>query len=149
MKRVLFALLISCAVFSFSNAQIKVSVNIGLQPIWGPTGYDHADYYYLPDIDTYYDVPNHQFVYLSAGKWITATSLPPQYRNYDLYGGYKVVVNQPKPWMHADTYRKQYARYKGYKAKQPVIRDSKETKYFEAKDHPRHGEWEKSHPDHH
>jgi hypothetical protein len=39
------------------DAQISVSVsfNIDRQPIWGPTGYAHVEYYYLPDIEVYYE----------------------------------------------------------------------------------------------
>ena len=86
------------AITKNSNAQVKVGVNIniGSQPVWGPVGYDYVDYYYMPDIDAYYYVPNRQFVYLSNGRWIFATSLPVAYRHYDLYSGYKVVINEPK-----------------------------------------------------
>jgi hypothetical protein len=54
-----------------SQAQVKVGVNIniGSQPVWGPVGYDYVDYYYLPDIDAYYYVPERQFIYLSNGRW--------------------------------------------------------------------------------
>jgi hypothetical protein len=48
-------------------AQVRVNINIGSQPVWGPVGYDHVDYYYLPDIETYYYVPTRQFVYFN--KW--------------------------------------------------------------------------------
>ena len=36
--------------FQIVSAQVKVgfSVNIGTQPEWGPVGYDHVEYYYLP-----------------------------------------------------------------------------------------------------
>jgi hypothetical protein len=50
-----------------ASAQVRVNINIGSQPVWGPVGYDHVDYYYLPDIETYYYVPTRQFVYFN--KW--------------------------------------------------------------------------------
>ena len=55
------AILVSCLSFKLVNAQVHLSVgvNIGAQPEWGPVGYDHADYYYMPDICVYYDVPVH------------------------------------------------------------------------------------------
>jgi hypothetical protein len=107
-----------------SQAQVKVGVNIniGSQPAWGPVGYDYVDYYYLPDIDAYYYVPSHQFVYLSNGRWIFASSLPVAYRRYDLYSGYKVVVNEPRPYLHANVFRERYASYKGRRNEQVVIR---------------------------
>jgi hypothetical protein len=55
----------------------------------GTVGYDYVEYYYLPDIETYYYVPKHQFVYLSNGKWIFATSLPSRYSSYNLYSDIK------------------------------------------------------------
>lgn len=131
MKKLFFAVLfISALAYMPARAQfsIKLNLNLGSQPDWGPTGYDHAEYYYMPDIDTYYDVPNRQYVYLNNGSWTRANALPPRYANYDLYHGYKVVVNQPTPYLHADVYRAKYARFKGQR-NQVVIRDSHEDKY--------------------
>ena len=45
-------LLISAVAINTTQAQIKLSINIGSQPVWGPVGYHHVDYYYLPDIET-------------------------------------------------------------------------------------------------
>src|ERR1700749_5361664 len=96
-KMILAATVITSCLFLNSKpagAQVHVSVgiNVGSQPEWGPVGYDHADYYYMPDIDAYYDVPNHVYVYYEGGRWIHSGALPPRYANYDVYHGYKVVV---------------------------------------------------------
>jgi hypothetical protein len=130
-----------------ANAQVKVnfSVNLGQQPVWGPVGYDHADYYYMPDIDCYYDINRQQFIYFSGNRWIFAQQLPPRYQSYNLYNTYKVVVNEPRPYMHADVYRNKYRT--APREEQMVIRDSREEKYFQVKDHPRHNEWTKNHHD--
>lgn len=106
-----------------SRAQVNVSINIGSQPNWGPTGYDRVDYYYMPDIETYYYVPQHQFIYLEAGRWVFAASLPTRYRSYDLYRGYKVVINDPRPYMRHDVYRARYVTYRECYDRQPVLRD--------------------------
>lgn len=116
-------------------AQISVSLNIGSQPLWGPVGYDHAEYYYLPDIECYYNVPRRQFVYMDGGRWIFSSSLPPRYRNYDLYSGYKVVVNSRDPYRNFARDRQQYARYRNVRT-QPVIRNSNDKKYYVVKGHP-------------
>ncbi|HVW95381.1 MAG TPA: hypothetical protein VHA56_05405 [Mucilaginibacter sp.] len=132
MKKVIFmaALIFGCLSIKNADAQISVSLglNIGSQPDWGPVGYDHAEYYYMPDIDTYYDVNSHQYVYLSNNVWIHRPYLPARYRNYDRYHSYKVVVNERNPWERNKYYRSKYAGYKGRKG-QPVIRDSHEAKY--------------------
>lgn len=98
------------------NAQISVNVNLGQQPSWGPAGYSAVDYYYLPDIYTYYDVRNTQFIYLNNGAWIRSSNLPRQYRGYDLNSGYKVVMNNyhgTRPYYNYKHDKVKY--YKGYK----------------------------------
>ena len=113
-----------------SNAQVSVTVNIGNQPDWGPAGYDYVDYYYMPDIDAYYYVPQRQYIYLESNRWIFAPSLPPRLRWYDPYHGYKVVVNEPKPYLHHEVYRVKYSKYKGgHGPSQVVIRDSHDNRY--------------------
>jgi hypothetical protein len=119
-----------------SKAQVNVNVNIGAQPLWGPAGYDVVDYYYLPDLQMYYYVPSHQFIYLNGSNWVFVRNLPARYRGYDLYSGYKVVINEPKPYLHFDAHKVKYANYKGAKGKQVIIRDSKDPKYYVVKGHP-------------
>lgn len=96
-----------------SQAQVSVNINIGAQPSWGPTGYDYVDYYYLPDIESYYYVPKKQFIYLGSGGWVFSTALPSRYSNYDLYSGYKVVINSPRPYRYFKTHKVKYAKFKG------------------------------------
>jgi hypothetical protein len=148
MKKSIFvaAFVLSGFVFQTATAQVRVNLkaNIAVQPVWGPVGYDHAEYYYMPDIDAYYSVPKHQYVYQERGRWTFAASLPARF-HYDLNSGYKVVINDdPKPYLHAATYRTKYAQYKGHHDQQ-IIRNSHEQKYFEIKDHPEHSKWK---PDH-
>ena len=114
--------------YNKADAQISFSlgVNIGSQPDWGPVGYDHASYYYMPDVDAYYDVPNHQYIYFSSNRWVRASVLPSRY-NFNPYNSYKVVINERNPWERANVYRTKYATYKG--KRQVVIRDSREAKY--------------------
>lgn len=148
MNKLIISLLVLLS-FSFSNkveAQINVNVNIGSMPAWGPVGYDYVDYYYLPDIDVYYHVAQHRFVYFERGRWIFAPALPPRCRNYDLYGGYKVVINEREPYRYHQKYHKMYAKYRGRHG-QEVIRNSHDPRYFEIKEHPQHGNW-KNKPGH-
>jgi hypothetical protein len=121
-----------------SHAQLSINFNIGSQPLWGPVGYDRADYYYMPDIQTYYSVPKHQFVYLNNGRWLFSNSLPSRYSGYNLYNGYKVVLNSPRPYLLFNDHKAKYAKYKGYKSHQKSIRYSNESKYFVVKGHPKH-----------
>jgi len=76
------------------------------------TGYNHAEYYYMPDVGIYYDIPAHQYIYASDKGWVRKRSLPAKYRQYDIYHGYKVVLNQPSPWLHNDELAARYARHR-------------------------------------
>lgn len=101
-----------------SQAQVAVNVNIGTPPAWGPVGYSNVDYYYLPDVEAYYDIRASQFIYFGNGKWIRNRYLPGPYRNYDLYSGYKVVLNDyhgKSPYTYFKNHKVKY--YKGYKGK--------------------------------
>ena len=135
MKRIILAAIIGVASLSSisTQAQVNVSVNIGSQQQWGPTGYDHVDYYYLPDMDVYYNVPAKQYVYLENGRWITRSSLPSRYKGYNLYNSYKVVMNNPKPYLSHQSHVQQYSKYKNYKGQQGNIRDSKDSRYSSAR----------------
>ncbi len=101
------------------HAQVSVSLNIGTAPSWGPVGYAEAEYYYLPDVEAYYDVRATQFIYFGGGRWIRSRYLPNQYRNYDLYGGYKVVLNDyhgSRPYNHFKSHKVKY--YRGYNGRE-------------------------------
>jgi hypothetical protein len=112
---IMSVILASSFIYKAADAQVKVSfnINVGSQPQWGPSGYDRVEYYYLPDLDMYYNVPNRKYTYLQGNRWITVNSIPQQYRNYDLYKGYKVVVNEQNSWNRDNTYKTRYAAYRG------------------------------------
>ena len=105
-------------VSSSMQSQVSINVNIGRPPAWGPVGYSNVEYYYLPDVQAYYDIRASQFIYFGNGRWVRSRYLPGQYRNYDLYGGYKVVLNDyhgSSPYTYFKSHKVKY--YKGYKGK--------------------------------
>lgn len=132
-----FALIIAGSL----QAQVSVNVNIGGRPDWAPVAYSEANYYYLPDIESYYDVRQSNFIYLNNGAWVSHRSLPQRYRNYDLYNGYKVVIreNGPRPYTHFKQHKIKY--YRGHRAPQRVVvrdyhhNDHKSYKKHKAKKH--------------
>jgi hypothetical protein len=136
-KIVLIAAILSIAYSYKADAQVSVNVNIGRQPVWGPVGYDYVNYYYLPDLDVYYDVPRGMFVYYQSGRWNFGASLPGRYGRYDLYNSYKVVVNDRNPWLRHSYYRSHYSEYRG--RHQDVIRDSRDSRYFAERERYEHG----------
>lgn len=128
MKKIIVAAALALGLLQITtqqvHAQVSVNINIGNQPAWGPVGYDYVQYYYIPEINAYYDVMTGQYIYLQNRRWIHARALPPRYRHVDMYRTYKVVVNQP----HAYKYNHQHIRnYHGYKnnRNQMVLRDNR------------------------
>jgi hypothetical protein len=115
-KALLTTAMVMCA-FLFMNetkAQVRfgLNINLGGRSSLGISSGNYAgNYYYYPEIDSYYDIPNRQFVYMEDGNWRSGVSLPYAYHDYDLNRGYKVVVNEARPYMHADVYRQKYSSY--------------------------------------
>jgi hypothetical protein len=142
--RYLLVLIAAVLLSSAADAQLRISLgfNVDRQPVWGPTGYDHAEYYYLPDIGVYYNVPQQKYYYNERGRWISRSTLPSRYRNFDLYHSYKVVLNEPTPYRNDKMYREKYASFKG-RHDQEVIRDARDPKYYVNPKHPEHNNWVK------
>jgi hypothetical protein len=97
-------------------SQVSVNVNIGSPPLWGPVGYSDVRFYYLPDVEAYYDVQTSMFIYYGGGIWLHKPHLPQIYSSYDLYGGYKVVMSDYRgetPYTNFNEHKRKYA--KGFK----------------------------------
>jgi hypothetical protein len=95
-----------------SEAQVNASVQY-TSPAWAPPYYAGVRYYYLPDIEAYYDLTDNEFVYLDNGQWEFSPALPAMYSNYDLNDAFVVAldVNVYKPWLHQAYYLSHYPRY--------------------------------------
>jgi len=103
MKAFKIIMLLTILFFSgTTKAQVSVNINLGSPPAWGPAGYTETRYYYLPDVESYYDVQNSMFIYYYGGGWVHRAYLPTYYQTYDLYAGYKVVLvdyHGPTPYV--------------------------------------------------
>jgi len=132
MKKLKIAFLLS-ALFMISpmfiNAQIRVNINIGSQPIWGPEEYDYVEYYYMPEFGIYYNVPRGQYVYQSGNRWVFTSNLPFQFRHINLFNTYKVVINEQRPYLRHNYYTNHYKKYRNYHARQVNRRDSHNPRY--------------------
>jgi len=102
-------LAMSCAV----QAQINISVNI-TPPDWGPDEASGVKFYFMPDIQVYYDVTSKVFIYRSGTTWVRTATLPGRYGTFNLYTGYKVMLHDDddRPYEHFDEHCKKYP--KGY-----------------------------------
>lgn len=119
-----------------TEAQVSINVNIGTPPSWGPVGYDDVSFYYLPDIEIYYDIRKGEYIHLDNGRWLRSRRLPLFCRNYDLYRGYKVPLLDYRgntPYVFYKTHKTKY--YKGYKGKPQKARGHyKENDYHDNHD---------------
>jgi len=98
------------------QAQVSVNVTFGTPPLWGPVGYTEVRYYYLPDVEAYYDIQAAMFICQIEGEWAHRTNLPSRYKSYDLYSGYKVVLTDYQgntPYSQFNDHKTKYA--KGYR----------------------------------
>ncbi|RZL12625.1 MAG: hypothetical protein EOO62_10525, partial [Hymenobacter sp.] len=91
-----------------AQAQVSVGVNIGLPP-WGPSVPQGTQYYYIPEIDGYYDIYNGTYIVFDGGQWISV----PYLDGYDPYYFHPQPVNYvgAQPWLYIGTYRQRYPQY--------------------------------------
>lgn len=82
-------------------AQVQVQVNVGT-PVWGPAVGPGVQYYYIPEIDGYYDLYTQSYVYFDPyyNTWVSAPALPAYYAGYDPRYFHPVVVQYVgrQPW---------------------------------------------------
>jgi hypothetical protein len=114
-------------------AQGQVSVN-GAPPAWGPAGYSDVRYYYLPDMEMYYDVQQSNFIYLHDNRWVYRNYLPVQYKSYNLYRGYKVPLQNYSgnyPYYFFKQHKVKYAKgYRGNLQKNIGSKGNKQVKKY-------------------
>ncbi|HEX3008354.1 MAG TPA: hypothetical protein VHO90_12155, partial [Bacteroidales bacterium] len=120
MKRIIYSfsitsiLIISVIVLSGCYSSSPTTARGGYSaPDWAPYYEPGVRYYYIPDIETYYDVSTRNFIYFDRGQWITSGYLPSPYQGYDLYNGYAVVLDRRvyEPWRYHQNYVTSYPRY--------------------------------------
>ncbi|MDP3912803.1 MAG: hypothetical protein Q8R96_03595 [Bacteroidota bacterium] len=82
-------------------------------PQWAPSYYGGTRYYYLPDIESYYDIYTREFIFLNHAQWIYSPYLPTIYPDFNLNNSFIVVVNSNmyQPWMHHQYYVSHFPRY--------------------------------------
>jgi len=73
-----------------AHAQVSVQVNMANPPAWAPAHGARVQYYYLPEIDAYFDVHRERFIYYDKARWIRAKKLRKKINAYDFRKG-KIV----------------------------------------------------------
>lgn len=128
MKRIALISAIAISGLLFNNkadAQIRIRLGLNFAPrpvvyaapvrvvanadYCEPANYDgDEDYYYLPEVDAYYSIPEQCYYYNDGSEWVSAAYLPGAYRDYDWRNAQRYEVRAPRPFMHDDYYRSRY-----------------------------------------
>ncbi|WP_345100947.1 hypothetical protein [Mucilaginibacter panaciglaebae] len=113
------AIALSGLLYTSANAQIlQIGLNLGghrpmveasLATPNVAVAYSNADdYYYLPDVDAYYSVPEKVYYYNDGVNWVPAAYLPGEYRSYDWRNARHYEVRARRPFLNAGVYRERY-----------------------------------------
>lgn len=109
---IVFTLLLLAQPFK-GAAQISVHINIGNPPWWAPRAYaHHTRYYYIPEIDSYYDASREGYFVNIDGGWVFSPNLPEYYGPENFDGWHKVVINYygDQPYRYFNTNRYGYVQ---------------------------------------
>jgi hypothetical protein len=126
---ILSAIALSGLIMTTADAQVRLHVGLNVgpvrvvytqrpvvvqEPIYQEPApvYDDSnndDYYYLPDVDAYYDVTAGCYYYNNGYDWVSTAYLPGVYRNYDWRSARRYEIREHRPFMHADVYRSRYS----------------------------------------
>ena len=96
-----------------AHAQVGPNAQFG-HPAWGPAAPAGAQYYYVPEIDGYYDLAARHYIVQRNGRWVPVAAVP----GYSPSSFHPVVVDYRgrQPWAQ---YRDHHARYYRPVAVQP------------------------------
>lgn len=115
MKKLAIISAIALSGLAFTSASAQVRVNVGFN-LGGPVvvqrpvpvaAYD--DYYYLPEVDSYYSVGENLYYYNDGYDWVSAAYLPGAYRGYNWRNVRSVEIHGNRPYMNHAFYRTRYS----------------------------------------
>lgn len=93
-----------------ASAQIGISIQIGTGVVHRPVApvvvYD--DFYYLPEVEAYYSVPEHCYYYMDGRRWVSAAYLPGRYHDYDWRYARRYQVRTQRPFDNHNYYRNRF-----------------------------------------
>ena len=113
MKKLLFlsALIAGSLTIHTADAQVGIHLNLNLGPrlVYAPAPQPVEDeYYYLPDAEAYYSMPEHVYYYQDEGRWVSAPRLEGRFHDYDYSRMRHFAVNEPRPYLRNNYYRERY-----------------------------------------
>jgi hypothetical protein len=121
MKKFVLSIIIAAGGLATQTAHAQVGVNVGVRigplvinvhkPVAPAVVYD--DFYYLPEVDAYYSVPEHCYYYNDGDNWVNAAYLPGAYRDYDWRTARRYEVRAQRPYANHDYYRNKFGGNRG------------------------------------
>ena len=90
-----------------AHAQAHIDINVG-RPAWGQPVPQGTQFYYIPEIDGYYDLNAQQYIVSRNGQWIPVAVVD----GYDPRGFHPVVLDYRgrEPWVYVGQHRDRYPR---------------------------------------
>ena len=125
-----------------SKAQVAFNITIGNPPWWAPHEYaHHTRYYYIPEIDSYYDASRRGYFINDGNQWEFTVNLPTFYGNVDFASCHRIAVNYygDEPYTYYN--RNRYAYVRSYHP------DWGDSGYYRGHDNGKHKGWYKYHGD--
>lgn len=89
-------------------AQAQINININ-SPSWGPpVTSSNVQYYYIPEVEGYYDLRAQNYVYQRDGRWMRAASL----NGYNPNTFHPVIIDYvgTQPWVRIKEYKVKYPK---------------------------------------
>ena len=105
-----------------AQAQVRVGVQLGA-PVWGPPVGPNMQYYYIPELDAYYDLYNQSYLFFDGYNWVSSYALPPAYAGLNPYQFHPVPLAYvgPQPWLFVRQYPQYVAPYRRYYRQPRVV----------------------------
>lgn len=101
-----------------TNAQFSLNVSLNSRPTYSNPHYHYdtdVDYYYLPEIEAYFDNRDGIFIYYGSRGWIRSFNLPSHCNNFNIHNGVKIALDYHgnAPFEDHHYHKKRY--YKSFK----------------------------------
>ena len=118
-----------------NTSNVKVQAAAASAPVWAKAAPANVNYYYLPDINTYYDAPAKVYIYEREGKWVRTSALPARYRGYNLAAGRTVYLTDYRGNTPYTLYKVHKVKYKGKEWKRNGHDNGKHKGHHKGKGH--------------
>ncbi len=111
MKKIQLIFLTTILLFAIkTTAQISVNISLGSRPAYNPPVHyyydDNVDYYFLPEIQAYFDNRSGLFIHYNSGGWVRTRS----FDNFDINRCQRIAIEYHgnTPYRDFVSHRQQY-----------------------------------------